>query len=462
MTIVLKYWQLVRIDSGGKSRVKEIQEAKDFFQRQFPDLNTSKASTDLDIQNRLIKLVRQEQSKEGLLAQICLRCWISNQIHQVCIYLEHQFGRRYGFTCHDLFPLVLDDTLETTKHIPLSLKILETFEREKVSLATLINRMVKQNQEIKAFLLDKGIYLASDWAILNDTKGSQLQRILGNFLQLDLREIEQAVLLLEAYHSVYLQDRLAARRKKETVWKCAPPSIEQLEKIAKLLSKEESRTIDTNKILIQLQRLAQSLREYRVHIRGGSTGFNESFEELGTNLRFQQQLLRESETEEEREQNEFLKHYRKEFLKCLDRAITQTIQSRLRSFSPPKTTQFVQGLELLYCEGETMGQIALKIGLNGQSQVTRLLKLENFRADIQHTLLLELSNCILETVKNYLDPDQLLQQEQKIIVAMNEEITDLIKESADQTSTKKACRTYSLLAEKICQYLQQLRSHVHD
>jgi hypothetical protein len=56
------------------------------------------------------------------------------------------------------------------------------------------------------------VYFISDWAILNDTKSKQLQRILAEFHHLSEFEIRYSCILLESYHAVYRRDRLEQRR----------------------------------------------------------------------------------------------------------------------------------------------------------------------------------------------------------------------------------------------------------
>ena len=110
------------------------------------------------------------------------------QIERVCIQLEVQFGREYGFNRSDLFLLVLNDTLDDLRHRdhlqnykPLSIEILDSFEPQKSNLSTWTTTIVKHNRELNDFLLEQGIYLISDWAILNDTTPKQVAKILGEF-----------------------------------------------------------------------------------------------------------------------------------------------------------------------------------------------------------------------------------------------------------------------------------------
>ena len=144
-------------------------------------------------------------------------------------------------------------------------KILDGFTPERSSLATWTTLLVKHHKELNRFLLQHGVYLVSDWAILNDTSTKQLQRIFSEFYQLTESEIQQASQLLESYHSVYRTQRLQQRQRGMT-GKCLPPSTEQLQQICRGLSAPVASEV----LIAKLQKIASQLREYRVHVRGGT------------------------------------------------------------------------------------------------------------------------------------------------------------------------------------------------
>ena len=118
-----------------------------------------------------------------------------------------------------------------------------------------------------AFLLEHEVYLVSDWAILNDTSSKQLQRILSQFHHLTSWEIQQAMQLLESYHAVYRAQRLRARQ--AGVKGCQPPTTEQLRQMQERLSTQTNRMCPET-LLTQLEEMASRLRQYRLHVRGGS------------------------------------------------------------------------------------------------------------------------------------------------------------------------------------------------
>ncbi|EDX78320.1 hypothetical protein MC7420_8058 [Coleofasciculus chthonoplastes PCC 7420] len=145
------YWTLIRLDPIAGCKREVIPAAKTFCQTQFPQFVYEGNVPDKPIQRQLIQWSRGEESTDypefSTLAQLCLRCFVSRQIE------------------------------------------------------------LKQHRELNRFLLEQGVYLISDWAILNDTTPNQLSRIYRDFHHLTDREIQQARILLRSYHSIYRRDR---------------------------------------------------------------------------------------------------------------------------------------------------------------------------------------------------------------------------------------------------------------
>lgn len=113
----------------------------------------------------------------------------------------------------------------------------------------------------------------SDWAILNDTKSKQLERILAKFYRLSKSEINQACSLLESYHAVYRRNRLEQRRNQCSLGQpridrgCPPPTAVQLHEIAQRMNAKAGLTLRAEQVKIQLQDLAKRLKWYRHHVR---------------------------------------------------------------------------------------------------------------------------------------------------------------------------------------------------
>ncbi|MGH2414606.1 MAG: hypothetical protein ACRDEA_13170, partial [Microcystaceae cyanobacterium] len=93
------------------------------------------------VQNQLLHLMQGSpdscySSDSPSLAELCLRCFVSHIIEQVCIQLEAQFGTQHGFTRYDLFPFVLEESSQLrrgkisqnkTPYRSLTREILQTF-----------------------------------------------------------------------------------------------------------------------------------------------------------------------------------------------------------------------------------------------------------------------------------------------------------------------------------------------
>ncbi len=468
-----KYWKLVSLDVSGKRKIEEVISAKEFFQQQFPELVKKVEVQDTVVQRHLLELtskgskIAAAEEKECLLAESCLRCFISHQIEQVCIQLEVQFGREYGFTRYDLFCLVLDDTganfpdsasRRTNQRVyqPVSVKILATFDPQKASLSTWTTRLIKQNRELNTFLLEHGVYLVSNWAILNDTTPKQLRRIGVEFHNLTSAEIEQACFLLESYHAIYRRDRLR-QRQAGVRERCQPPSREQMQQIANLLHQKANLTLSPEETMSQLQELAELLRQYRIHVRGGKSLAQSSLDNPEVNVDRWYASMAQSESEEgEEEPREFLQFYRQQFLECLDESIKYVIQTRLNYLNRKKSAKaqhFLRGLSLFHCQGKSMSEIASVVGLKAQFQVSRLLKLKEFRADIRQKMLSQLRELTLVQAAKYAIPQQLKQLEQQVEIALEEQITALIQEAEAEASTANNSYPSSLFAQRLCRYL---------
>ena len=464
-----KYWHLVSLDISGDSKIRERVATKEFFQQQFPELVNRTEVLDTLVQSHLLALLNRNTGPSGqlpnpsLMAQRCLRCFISNQIRQVCVQLELQFGRGQGFTRRDLFPLVLDDTLDnfhdsvarkTNKSVykPLAVEILETFEPQKASLSTWTTRKVKQHKELNTFLLEHGVYLVSNWAILNDTNLKQVSRILSEFHHLTPVEIKQACFVLETYHAIYRRDRLK-RRQAGIKSKCPSPTKEQLEQIATLLSQKAQLTLTGEETLIKIQELAELLREYRIYVRTKVFQRQKSLDEPDIN---QKLLNNPASSSRSNEQEEFSQSFNQQFQKCLKKSIEYATQNRfnyLERKKPEKAQKFLIALELFHCNGQSMGKIAPLIGLKSQFEVTRLLKLREFRQCVAQKMLEELPYHIFDMAGNYQDPETLKQRTKQIETALEQQITTVIQEAAKEAHIADSSRPRSLFVQHLCRHL---------
>lgn len=458
MSKVSHYWQFHQLNSEGKITVKTnetvkiktekkiLQEAKRVIEEHCADLINQNPFSDIAMQRRLVELM-----KTYPVAEICLRCYISEQIKQGCLKLKRQFGENHQFNEFDLYPLVLDDILGKSKetgYISLANKILQDFNPHKASLSTWTNRLVRSHSGLTQFLFEKDVYLISDWAILNDTKPRQLQRILLDFHKLTQSTLDQAMVLLQAYHNVYSLERVN-QRKAGLTGKCQPPSATQLQKIAQLakLSLTEAET------LTELKNLAELSRQYRVAIKSKKAK-KESWENPDIQYQVEQKQLRDSLDLGELAQQEFLTRYRQQFLVSLETAISAVISQWQSKQKEPKKSQFINTLKAYHCEGLSTTEIANIMSFT-QCKVSRLLKLKDFRADIQQEMLGILTEQIQFLASAYNDPNQLVQREQQIAIALEEQVANVIQEAKNEDRIQKKQPFKNILAQYICRYLDQ-------
>lgn len=476
----MKYWRLVSLDSPKNDKtqernckIQEIPEAKAFFTREFPAPDLK----DVKIQRQLIDWFREEPSNgnstRSNLAELCLRCFISSQIESSCIEIEQKFGTTHGFTRYDLFPFVLYNPIpnhpnESNDYIPFTTQVLQQFNPGKSNLSTWTKRLVSQHQEIKTFLLEHGVYIVSDWAILNDTTPKQIQRILLEFHLPNLTEfeIQAAVKLLTSYHAIYRQQRFAERKKQKEqkariTWQCSPPTDEQLLEIAKRLKLRGDDREICEEVTNQLQNLASQLRQYRIAVRR-KTVPTENIYDPNTALEVDKKLAENftETTDEDNGTSEFLEFYHQQLIDSLDTALKQITQSRLTNLErkkPADVSKFIIALHLHHCQQESMSAIAPKVELKAQYQVTRLLKLTDFRADVRQEMLKLLLTTIPEKAKTYASPERLSTLSEQVESALNEQIAEMIQlAEAESSNPKKTCTAKSLFSERLCLYLTQL------
>ncbi|HAA31689.1 MAG TPA: hypothetical protein DCE56_33310 [Cyanobacteria bacterium UBA8553] len=464
-----RYWTRVRIDAAGKCKIEEIASVKSFFLSSFPEFLGESEVPDTLIQHKLWHWMREATPEVRSLAECSLKCFISCKIERTCQQLDVQFGDKHGFAYYDLLPFVLDDDSRqpnkdkgksaSTPYQSLLSDILQSFNPGQSSLATWTTRRVKHHKELNSFLLEHGVYLVSDWAILNDTSSKQLQRIFSQFHHLTNLEIHHATQLLESYHAVYRAQRLG-QRQAGIKGQCQPPTTEQLRQIQECLSTKITQILSPKTVMTQLQAMASRLREYRIHVRGGSLP-TESIDALNSTLGDSISLRDFVDYRYiDDAQTEFLTFYREQFVTCLDEAIAQVIKEQVRKLQkkdPQKAEKFLTALQLFYCQGESIGEIAKVVNLSAQFQVSRLLKLKSFRADIQQQFLVLLRDRVIDEAKAYTNSERLQALSLQIEQALDEQITKVIKEAATEastaTGTKNQSITTSLFTERLCRYL---------
>jgi hypothetical protein len=196
--------------------------AKKFVQAQFGTL----IDTQDQVQDALlqIQLHHQMQATSGpnhsghdpVLAALCLRCFISTVLKQISEQLITQFGQSHGLTEAALLAILFRQTLPVTSDLQeqrfleyseslssgLSDRILQTFQPSQGALSDWVAYWVQQDSQVQTLLRDCGLYVVSDWALLNNTTPSDLEQILSQVHRLPIPDIHQATQLLTHYHAV--------------------------------------------------------------------------------------------------------------------------------------------------------------------------------------------------------------------------------------------------------------------
>jgi hypothetical protein len=92
------YWQFHQLNGRGEVSSKEILSAREFIQEQCADIVEKVPFSDTAMEQRLFAFMNRGNPT----AEICLRCYISSQIRQVCLKLAQQFGENHQFKSSDL------------------------------------------------------------------------------------------------------------------------------------------------------------------------------------------------------------------------------------------------------------------------------------------------------------------------------------------------------------------------
>jgi hypothetical protein len=465
------YWKLVRPSSPNRrEEIPDFEAARNFFYQEFPDANGTNSS-DPKINKYLFSLYKSTSAPQESrrLAECCLRCCISNHIsvqsRVVSRKIYQRFGEEHGFTFEDLLSYVLHQVLTDSnptipysegqnsvqmiqEHIPLSIKILRSYEPEVSSLATWTARRYEYDKVVSQFLLDYGVLVLSDWAILNDVKLGKVRQIFTEIYPRPEAEVQQICSLLEGYHAVYRSDR-RAQPKSGRNRTCAPPTPEQLQKISQWsqnqgihLAPEAPETV-----LEHLQNLASALREYRIQVNNRGFSVDRS------------RVIKQSKNDAEGSHHLPIQ----ELIPSLSQAIAITLSEqlhKLHTLTPPEDRLWIVALYLVHCQRMSMKAIAPMLNLKAQSQVSRLLKLKEFRADIRSCTIGLLKARFLPVAQEYATPDRLIDLDQKLEEALGKQVNEIIQEAGAEINAANRQMT-SLFARTLCQHLDTYRETYH-
>lgn len=459
MNTASQYWKLIKLTASGRSQTQELPEVRSFLGESFPELVEM---TNLSIQKQLMAIARPSENSTPIQANQCaelgLRCFISKQIEMTCVQLEMQFGELHGVRRSELLPLVLDDDGRVWRQIPsktgyrsVARQILDTFDPERASLATWTIRLVKHHRELNTFLLECGVYLLSDWAILNDTLPAKLRRVLSGTQPLTEPEIETALSVLDAYHSVYRRDRLIARQA-GAKGQCPEPTEEQLNEMGQRLGIGPA-----SRVMRELRNIADRVRSYRIAVRTGrikTLSIHGNGDEDSREMSLAAPNLEESESD--RAAEDFVQQYRHAFSEALEKAIQSAITDRVHALKAPKKQDYLVAMRLFHQEGLSMTAIAAHVGLAAQFQVTRLLKLKELRESVRHKMIELLKHYVKEQASAFVTLEQLESLDSKIETALIEQVDLLMAEDAAQAQSPKNYGKGSRFATVLCQQLDRI------
>ncbi|CAA9310090.1 hypothetical protein AVDCRST_MAG94-901 [uncultured Leptolyngbya sp.] len=458
MSASSKYWQLVKIDAAEASsgyRLQLMPLAHEFFTAQFPDV-----SHDIDAQhsaqNELLNLSRADAVPEAdsLKAELCLRCYLSHPILQACRRRARLFGPGHGFTYRDLLPFVLNDDGKPLRgaFVPFSVEILSSFSTARQgSLANWVDLRVRRNPELNQFLLECGLRISSDWALLNRANPKELDGL------------DRA--LIEVFHRVYRRDRPQQHRQGMRQ-KCFDPTEAQLQAMIQALRERQVLMHSAHSLLNQLKQLAYRLRCEDIWGRRGfplteslemtdpDTG-ETSLKEIPT-----QASTSDPETAERLELQSFCYE---QLLHCLNQGIRDGIGVRIQTLKQRSryahlAQQVKPALRLLYFENQSQGQIAACLGMTNQSQVSRILNPKELLASIRQRTLEALLHRILERVRELnitafpVPPDYLKNLMHQVSIFVDEQVFET---ALAELNTSRNRSMDSLYAQHLRQILHE-------
>ncbi|MFG6095823.1 hypothetical protein SPB21_11250 [Leptothoe sp. ISB3NOV94-8A] len=419
-----KYWVILRIDPGGEGRGYKEQVlplASEFFQAELADLFESavpadrsvrtsasvQVLADAPVQVRSQPLVQKHRTIQTLLhrqfttqssavslqnrakAGLCLRGYVSYAIVAECKVLASKFAATGQLSHKDLLPYVLDDDGEIqivldqdpkhqlvlngsgkpqpSAYQRFSVEALRKFNPNGQRVASLdnwIHLQVRQNQDLKTVLSERGFYKLTDWALLNRARQPQLESFSPHQRH-----------IINAFHAVYRRDRRQQRHNHKS---CPAPTPTQLNEMQQQLQ-AQGITINLSKLITELRQIAQTLRQYAIWSKNGAPQ-SESLEAADPYSGLQREFCDPHSTNDldHIAQQELREFCAQQLIECLDWAINQGIREHIQSLHQrPRYTIFASKvtaiLKLVYCQGQSQSKVADLLGMKNQSQVSRVL-----------------------------------------------------------------------------------------
>ena len=481
------FWKICRISPQSERVGYEyclVPTAQEFFQNKILELAEKKELSNLhnpqpgDILAALLSYFHAKHSAVDATiraqAGLCLRCDVSYSILNACKKIDSLFGEEKCFTYRDLLPFVLNDdgkTLivldsdgktqlilndkgeaKTTAYKFFSVEILRTFKpnQSSMSLYNWAYLRTKQNQEIKSFLSEFGFKHLSDWAVMNRAGPKQIEYLSGRDRH-----------LIKAFHAVYRRDRHQQRQKK--VRRCPDPSSAQLQEMITYLQKRDVVINTEVELKKQLKQVVTQLRHYDIW------SYREPLESYDPDTEIythRTDLPHNFFNELDVEQGELLEFLHQQLLLALAQGIEQEIGDRLTKLKKSKkyapiAQQFIPGLQLYYCQGLSLKEIAPLLGMTSWDQARRVLNPGELLSKIRTLTLQQLLDSILKKAKEKgftkipPEPNYLKTLLEQIEACADEEI---FQEAAAEIRTGNNRSMNSLYAQQLRLYFEQYLS----
>ena len=469
-----KYWQMCQISlaqekSGYEYRL--VETARELVKQTVSD---SPQAQNGDIQTRLLDQFHPQNSAIDppcrADAGFSLRCFVSHPILKACQKIDSLFASNKSFTYRDLLPFVLDDDGQTaivldqdgqtqlivdergkTKTSPykfFSVKILGTYnpdDQSRMSLDNWTYLQTKQNKELKNFLSEFGFKLLSDWALLNRARAKQLEG-------LSKRDRN----LVEVFHAVYRRDR----REQGQKGRCPDPDGAQLWEMLDYLRQREIVIDTTVELMKELKQVVTQLRQYDIWSCRAPLEIQQP--ETGTYVS-RPDLPHDSINEMNYEEEEFLDFLHHQFQLVLVDAINQEIENKLTKLQKskryaPLAKQFIPGLQLYYCQGKSLKEIAPQLGMTSWDQARRILNPGELLSRVREECVQELLESILSRAsmkgltKIPPKPDYLKTLAEQIEAFADEEV---FQEAAAEIKAGKNRSLNSFYAQQLRLYFEE-------
>ena len=437
-----KYWTILRINPSSKGVGYEsylVSTAQKFVQQNYGCQNGEIQAAFLSyFHGKDYNIDGTSRAQAGL----CLRCYISNSILKTCKKIAYLFSAKKHFIYQDLLPFVLDDDgknliivdkdgktqlilddngeARTSAYKFFSVKVLQSYKansQSSMSLDNWVYLQTKQNPELKDFLSEFGFQNLSDWALLNRVRRQHLQRLSGR---------DRTV--VEIFHTVYRRDR--PQQRLAGVRKCPDPSTAQLQEMLNSLQERGVIINTTVELIKELKQVATQLRQYDIwsyreplDIYDPDTG----------NYTPRPDLPHSYLNESNLEQQEILEFLHQQLRLALVAAIAQEIRSRIASLETSRNyatfaQKFLTGLQLYYCHGLSLREIAPQLRMTSWDQARRVLNPGKLLSKVRTLTVQQLFDRMLQKARELgltkiiLEPDYIKTLAEQIETFVDEEI----------------------------------------